>query len=146
MTKTCRYCDVDFDARSPRATVCYSVSCQRRKTNDRNKRFRDEYRARHGATYNSLHYPEQIRAAARKRRALKAGATVGPPFTREDIFVRDGWVCQLCGGLIDPALQWPHLMSATEDHIVPLNRGGEHSAANVQAAHYSCNSRKRDTI
>lgn len=60
------------------------------------------------------------------------------------VFERDAWVCQLCGGAIDRELRHPHRMSASVDHVVPLSRGGLHAWANVQAAHYSCNSRKNN--
>jgi len=32
------------------------------------------------------------------------------------------------------------------DHIVPLALGGEHAHYNVQAAHFMCNSEKRDLL
>jgi 5-methylcytosine-specific restriction endonuclease McrA len=37
-------------------------------------------------------------------------------------------------------------MSASVDHIIPLVLGGEHSMANVQAAHLVCNLRKGDRL
>lgn len=55
-------------------------------------------------------------------------------------------LCGICGAFIDLALDWPHRMSLTLDHIVPLARGGEHSYANTQVAHAVCNSRKNDHI
>lgn len=67
-------------------------------------------------------------------------------FDRAEIFERDGWVCGICHQTIDPALEWPHPMSATLDHIVPLAHGGEHSRANAQASHNICNIRKADKI
>lgn len=33
-------------------------------------------------------------------------------------------------------------MGASLDHIIPLSRGGHHTADNVQAAHLACNHRK----
>ena len=38
----------------------------------------------------------------------------------------------------------PEPLAATLDHIVPLSCGGEHSEANVQLAHFLCNSTKSD--
>ncbi len=58
------------------------------------------------------------------------------------VFARSCWMCQLCGSAIDPALQHPHPMCGTIDHIVPLSSGGEHVLTNVQAAHLTCNSSK----
>lgn len=54
------------------------------------------------------------------------------------VFERDAGVCGICGVPIVGAF---HV-----DHIVPLARGGEHSYANSQAAHPSCNSSKKDKL
>lgn len=48
---------------------------------------------------------------------------------------RDDGVCGICGRDVDP-------FNFQIDHVVPLSRGGEHSYANTQAAHASCNQRK----
>ena len=55
------------------------------------------------------------------------------------VFERDGWVCGLCGEPVDRRLQWPHPLSASQDHIVPISRGGSHTFDNVQCAHLECN-------
>lgn len=60
------------------------------------------------------------------------------------VFERDAWICQLCHEAIDPSLKWPDRLSATVDHITPLNRGGDHSYSNCQAAHFACNAGKSD--
>ncbi len=59
-----------------------------------------------------------------------------------EVFERDGWVCGICGQLIDPVLKWPEPRSASLDHVLPLAAGGEHTRANTQAAHLICNIRK----
>lgn len=51
----------------------------------------------------------------------------------------DDGVCGICGEDVDP-------FSFEVDHIIPIVKGGEHSYANTQPAHKSCNSRKRDRI
>lgn len=56
-----------------------------------------------------------------------------------EIYERDEWVCQLCGGRIDPDLAGPHSMSKTTDHIMPLSKGGLHEIGNLQSAHLGCN-------
>lgn len=73
----------------------------------------------------------------------KRGATVDE-IDRQAVFERDGWTCGICGGSIDPELRWPDRMSAQVDHVVPLAKGGDHSWENVQAAHFSCNAKKKD--
>lgn len=59
-----------------------------------------------------------------------------------DIYERDNWVCQICGEPVDKYLRWPHPLSASLDHIVPLSKGGQHVESNVQLAHYRCNTLK----
>ncbi|MGW7657827.1 HNH endonuclease [Streptomyces asiaticus] len=71
-------------------------------------------------------------------------AVKGEPFAPKDVHERDEWACGLCRRPVDPGLAWPHPMSASVDHILPLSQGGSHTLANVQCAHLSCNSRKRD--
>jgi len=58
------------------------------------------------------------------------------------VFERDGWRCRLCGELVDRTKQAPHPRSPSVDHIVPLAKGGAHTYANVQCAHFGCNSKK----
>jgi 5-methylcytosine-specific restriction endonuclease McrA len=36
-------------------------------------------------------------------------------------------------------LKYPHLRSASIDHIIPLSLGGDDTAANKRAAHFGCN-------
>lgn len=62
-----------------------------------------------------------------------------------DIVKRDNGQCGICGKRVSLSVKWPSPKSASIDHIVPLSKGGEHKAANVQLAHYGCNSSKRAT-
>lgn len=45
--------------------------------------------------------------------------------------------CGICGQFVNPR-------TFNIDHILPASRGGEHSYANCQPAHPSCNSAKAD--
>ena len=58
---------------------------------------------------------------------------------RDVVLRRDAGRCGICGLTIMEA-NW-HL-----DHIIPLSKGGEHSYANVQAAHARCNMRKHARV
>lgn len=69
---------------------------------------------------------------------LDAGA---PPPQRQRAAEERGCAVPPAGG---PRVGVAAPMSASVDHIVPLSRGGEHSMANVQCAHLSCNSSKGD--
>jgi 5-methylcytosine-specific restriction endonuclease McrA len=64
------------------------------------------------------------------------------PVDAQYIYDRDRWICQLCRKRIHKTKQVPHPLAATLDHITPLALGGHHEPANLQAAHFICNSRK----
>lgn len=56
-------------------------------------------------------------------------------------------VCGICGRPVDFSLKFPHPMSATVDHIIPVNRGGHPSdIENLQLAHFCCNRQKSDKL
>ena len=83
------------------------------------------------------------RAVEDRRRALKRNAFVAPVF-RLQVFKRDDYRCQLCGGKMEMDAVAPDPLSPTIDHILPLARGGTHEPANVQSAHFLCNATKGD--
>lgn len=79
----------------------------------------------------------------KERKALASGA----PVDREAIFDRDGWICHICGGSIDPTLKFPNRMSASTDHVIPLaGLLGTNEPSNIKAAHWICNMRKTDKL
>ena len=78
---------------------------------------------------------DSVRYAA-TRRARKLSAFV-EDIDRQVVYDRDGGVCGICH---EPVLR----RGFEVDHIKPLSKGGEHSYANVQAAHMRCNRRKHD--
>lgn len=113
--RNCVICDTLFT--TPYTRVTCSAECARQK-----------YRS------------DQGRVRMRRRaRLIEAYVESVEPW---EVFVRDGWICGLCGEDIDPDLVAPDLECASVDHIIPLARGGTHEMANVQAAHLICNSRK----
>lgn len=63
---------------------------------------------------------------------------------RQRVFERDGWICGICRSPVDQTLRFPHPMSKSFDHVIPLDAGGDHTEENGQLAHLSCNSRKRN--
>jgi hypothetical protein len=74
--------------------------------------------------------------ARRARRSSGAGRRAR---SHVDVFRRDGWTCQLCGGRIDRRLRHPSLFAATLDHRIPRSAGGPSTFQNLQAAHAICN-------
>jgi hypothetical protein len=63
----------------------------------------------------------------------------GERFKVREIYERDKWICGLCHKKVDSKLKYPHLMSASLDHIVAIAIGGKHATVNVQLAHLGCN-------
>lgn len=55
-------------------------------------------------------------------------------------------VCAICGQPVDKSLRYPHPMSPTVDHIIPVARGGSDSIENLQLAHRKCNRMKSDKM
>ena len=88
-----------------------------------------------GAAWMRAH-PVRVAEWQAVKRARRAAVFV-EHVDRRVVFERDGGVCGICDGAVDPA-DW-HL-----DHRQPIARGGLHCYANVQVAHPLCNMRKRD--
>jgi hypothetical protein len=78
----------------------------------------------------------------RKRKALKR-SVLGDSLTLGELCVRDNWRCGICRRRVHKRLCYPHPMSASIDHIVPLSKGGRDDAINQQLAHLNCNLSKR---
>ena len=56
-------------------------------------------------------------------------------------------VCAICGRLVDKRLKFPHPMSASVDHIIPIAKGGHPSAIeNLQLTHLICNQVKSSKV
>jgi 5-methylcytosine-specific restriction endonuclease McrA len=114
--KTCPYCGAMFETTRPTNDLtCGSKSCRRAHQRQRVIPYVDH-----------------------RRRVVRAGEI----FDRFEIFERDGWRCGICGEHVDSALEHPHPLSASIDHVVPLGRGGEHRRSNVRCAHLICNNRR----
>lgn len=88
---------------------------------------------------------EAVRAKNLRRRARLLDALV-EDVDPQVLWERDGGTCGICKLPVDHSLPWPHKMSKTVDHVVPLSLGGEHSYANTQIAHAVCNSRKNNRL
>lgn len=80
-----------------------------------------------------------------KRRATKKNAFI-EPVGLGYLLKRDNGICQICLQPVDVCQKAPHSLSPSVDHIIPLAKGGKHSRANTQLAHFYCNSVKSDKI
>lgn len=88
-------------------------------------------------------------ARARRKAGIRARklrhAETWDGVTDQQIYERDGWICQIPGcelGPIDPELKYPSPLSAEPDHIVPVSLGGADTAPNKRASHKICNERR----
>ena len=55
--------------------------------------------------------------------------------------------CGICGRQVDMSLKYPHPMSATIDHVIPVAKQGHPSdLSNLQLSHFSCNRQKSDKV
>lgn len=67
-----------------------------------------------------------------RRRATKRNTQVGS-VGYESILAEHGMVCHICGGCIET------MSDLHFDHVVPLARGGTHTAENIRPSHARCN-------
>lgn len=67
--------------------------------------------------------------ASRKQRVVR--------FSRENIFIRDGYTCQYCGF-------HGNYKGLTLDHVLPASKGGPKSWKNIVTACEPCNTKKAD--
>lgn len=122
-------------ANALRAREKYAADPERGRAVARLHRERNPERTRELARLWKRKHPEKVASANRATRAQRAGAPIGEPYSRAEIFRRDGGRCHVCGRRCDPS-------RFEIDHLVPIARGGAECATNVALAHPTCN-RKR---
>ena len=87
------------------------------------------------------------RHSAKRRAAFKRmGLSTKPHVGRwRRICERDGWVCWICQGRIDPSkVPSRHRRAPSVDHVIPVGAPGwSDDDSNLRAAHYGCNSRRQ---
>ena len=65
----------------------------------------------------------------------------------KQIILKTQTVCGICGQPVDFDFKFPHPLSPTVDHIVPVSKGGHPSALeNLQLAHRGCNREKSNKL
>lgn len=113
------------------------ANVERKAAND--AAWREANRDKISAYFRDLHKrrPERAQLARAKRRAAKK-AVLHEPWTRREIYDRDGGDCKICGAPLPYA---PHAFHI--DHIVPISLGGPDIPANLQLACPGCNLEKR---
>lgn len=86
--------------------------------------------------------PRKAARTKAKVRAVRRGARRADKIDPIAVFERDGWICGICGKKVNRRLKYPHPLSVSLDHIIPLSKGGTHTLTNVQCAHLTCNHKK----
>jgi len=95
-----------------------------------------EVLAEHDVEKRAVTFTFRLPAVVRLLRFVKVrGRRDHVPFTRANIFRRDGYRCQYCGR--DVASQ-----DLTFDHVIPAARGGPRTWENIVTACVPCNRRK----
>ena len=129
----CRWCGKEFETEYKQSKVFCCEEC-------RNAHMKEKLRIRN-----------RIRAHNSNRRLR--GKVVDRDITLDRLIKRDKGRCKICGGLVDRkdfTMVNNHMKCGsrypTIDHIIPLSQGGLHSWANVQLAHFLCNSYKGDSF
>jgi hypothetical protein len=134
---TCVSCGTMFQPKQLTSRCC-SVECGKWWTATRE-------RERHNANRSV----SEERRRARNRRASKIRRSRGAMSGRtafgrwRTIGTRDGWICWLCLGPVDPNENSRSRMGPTCDHIIPVSCGGSNDVSNLKLAHRSCNSRRQ---
>lgn len=124
LTKICRVCQEQFEPRGKWEVCsreCSAIHVQRWENDPRTR--------------------EQKKMRGAKRRAIQRGVQL-EDFYFSEIFRRDKWICKICDTPVDRTKTFPHHLSPSIDHIIPLCKGGPHRRFNVQCAHWICNIRK----
>lgn len=95
-------------------------------------------RARHLERFNGYDQKQRaVRTRSEAARREQMRTTGDGSIDRELIYKRDNAICGICRTVVD----WDDYET---DHIIPLSKGGFHTAENVQVAHGRCNRRKHD--
>lgn len=87
---------------------------------------------------------EELRRAERRRtrsrRKARKRGVAHEPYTLAEIAARDKYACGICRKRVLMNKAVPHAKAPTIDHLVPISDGGPDTPANVQLAHFICNS------
>lgn len=129
----CEACGHEYPKHHRQQRWCSMACGNRHKENPGARRFTPE----EAKERNRLSW----QAKCRRRRAAKRGG-VSEPYTLAQIAERDKTRCGLCGTRVLMKQKVPHPKAPTIDHVVPVSEGGDDTRANVQLAHFRCNSVK----
>lgn len=138
--RTCPICTTGFRPWATSARRGLDATCSRscaRKRDAQRRRTNPDFELPDRSILQRLNFN------ARGRMVTEATGATYEYVDRRRVYIRDKWTCGICGDGIDATLRWPNQMCASGDHIVSLSAGGDHTYANIQAAHWLCNVYKR---
>jgi len=127
------------------------TSCQKNKPIDEfgpDKRVRDLHQSHcRKCVYlytkqRRLHNPSLVRREYARRKGSRYISLV----EIDAIYKRLNGICYLCDKHIDRSLRYPHPMSLSIDHKIPISKDGDHILENLYPTHLRCNLRKSDRI
>lgn len=121
ISKQCFYCDSKYLPYRKNQKYC-SIKC--------------------GVKSNAIKNEGTLKQNSHDRRARIRDTRSTERFTREQVFTRDNWICQLCFTPIDFRQAGRGAFAPSIDHKIPISRGGTHTFDNVWSAHLGCNARK----
>lgn len=128
----------------PEKGTCIEADCSRPvRAKDRCSSHYNAWRYATGQAERWYKWTDAGRDAYHRRRAAKKNPEGRiERFKISEIAERDDYTCQICDGPVNMRLPYPNPASPSQDHKIPLSRGGEHVFDNVQLAHLVCNSGK----
>lgn len=166
---TCKQCQASFRSPHARRAFC-TADCKRLFNNAKNlvrwKTLKAKTKKRavclvcSAVFFTAFHNPcycspqcskraeKRTRNTARNARIRRATIRSGDRINPFAVFARDGWTCQLCHRKVKRGAVAPHPLAPVLDHIVPIvppdpsQPRGQHTMANVQCAHFLCNSKR----
>lgn len=160
-TCICKHCGKEFKSNIKKGKYC-SVDCMKEETMNKELRFKcencgKEFYGRKDRSnkfcsrkcycerlnikevnVNTLEYQSRISDLQHIRKAKRLGVKY-EKIDPLEIYEKSNWTCGICGEKIDKNLNYPEIMSASLDHIIPFSKGGTHTKENVRASHLHCN-------
>lgn len=91
----------------------------------------------HALTTRTPSFTFQLPAVVRLFHYVKTRARTVVPFTRHNLYLRDGHRCQYCEETFEAD-------ALTFDHVIPLAQGGQGGWENIVTACQPCNRKKAD--
>lgn len=82
------------------------------------------------------HIVMKIPAVVRLMKIIRTIYRTKVPFSKKNVMIRDGFICQYCGAQKE----------LTIDHVVPVSRGGKSIFENCVTACKHCNNKKSDKL